>query len=1018
MREIFQGESLVALVPSSRSVQMKLLPIAPLKVAKGVDAYCEALDAALADDSVHNIAIAAQYGAGKSTFLQTYFNRKKFLGLIPKKVLWVSLATFLELDKEKKNSVEFEQRLETSVLQQMFYAAKDTELPFSRFNRIAETGIGRYLKFIVIPAVCCWAWLCLPSVWRWMAVVPFVMFMMDCMRRLSLALSIKFKNAEISMSEKADVSVFNRFLDEVIYYFATIRYDAVVFEDIDRFEDARIFVKLRELNQVLNNARQIPRWHRPVRFIYAVRDDLLSSGALRVKFFDAIIPIVPTLNPENAADHFIRGLKKSESVGKDNVAECERLAHTISPFLKDFRIVNNIINEFAVIRRKLKSTALLDQRLLAMVVFKNYFPSEYDRACHKEGLLPRVFGDVLSKARISISQSAEEKIEKIRKTIAEITSDKEHSIDALNQKYFLEGLLPILPRGTTNLQRKGGTLPYRSFMQPSVIPAMIGNTHLCGNDYSQILGSIEWKHIELKVGGDSYEARKERIEKRCSGELEKLVQELAALDAEKRRMQSLSMQKVIETGSYGVGAFKQSIDGKEDIGEEYALLYALLAEGWIAEDYINYVSQYAGTENAQGDFEYRIAVMNGRGCGADFNVSNPAKVVEEIPCAYFSSSVILNHSVLSYFVESGRSMDMSDTKSQQFFGMLVGAIDGFRFLADHLRIHTDEHYRGKLIDSIALKTPEYEFLDVAVAALSSANARADADVILGSWIQKKYTDEAGDVKLSTVVCKYLSEAPNLRELLGRLNLDDEAVKTILTKNQIKFQHMELKELTQGVRDIIVSTCSYEVAYSSLENVMRALGCPMSKYAVQNLTTIRTCGNDYIKDYVLDDERFVNTYIAKVYGVLPVQEEPELVVVEVLNKPDMSRSACRTFLSRQQCLISDASALKNPNAYEVAFLDGKVKPSWRNAEYLFRVSCVKDEGWDSEGLKMLEAFLSRNWTGLKSFVDLEPKFEDELRNLVQSKQLVLAHKEQQEEIASRLGVNDKVDEDVKKKFATM
>ena len=114
-----------------------------------------------------------------------------------------------------------------------------------------------------------------------------------------------------------------------------------------------------------------------------------------------------------------------------------------------------------------------------------------------------------------------------------------------------------------------------------------------------------------------------------------------------------------------------------------------------------------------------------------------------------------------------------------------------------------------------------------------------------------------------------------------------------------------------------------------------------------------------------------------------------------------------------------TVLKNPNAYEIAFLDEKVKPAWRNAECLYRVSCVKDEGWDSEGLKMLEAFLSRNWTGLKSFVGLEPKFEDELRNLVQSKRLVLAHKEQQDELASRLGGDDdKVEENAMKKFATM
>ena len=69
-------------------------------------------------------------------------------------------------------------------------------------------------------------------------------------------------------------------------------------------------------------------------------------------------------------------------------------------------------------------------------------------------------------------------------------------------------------------------------------------------------------------------------------------------------------------------------------------------------------------------------------------------------------------------------------------------------------------------------------------------------------------------------------------MLDRLNVGDEVVETIMTENQIKFQYVEMKELTQVIRDIIVSTCSYEVTYTTLENVMLALGCPMSRYAVQ------------------------------------------------------------------------------------------------------------------------------------------------------------------------------------------
>ena len=52
------------------------------------------------------------------------------------------------------------------------------------------------------------------------------------------------------------ISVFNAYLDEIVYFFETTKYDVVVFEDLDRFVNKDIiFYKLRELNTILNNSR-------------------------------------------------------------------------------------------------------------------------------------------------------------------------------------------------------------------------------------------------------------------------------------------------------------------------------------------------------------------------------------------------------------------------------------------------------------------------------------------------------------------------------------------------------------------------------------------------------------------------------------------------------------------------------------------------------------------------------------------------------------------------------------------
>ena len=69
----------------------------------------------------------------------------------------------------------------------------------------------------------------------------------------------------ISLSRDND-TYFDEYLDEIMYFFEMGRKrrgesekTIVVFEDIDRFDNAEIFEELRELNTLLNNAGQLNR---------------------------------------------------------------------------------------------------------------------------------------------------------------------------------------------------------------------------------------------------------------------------------------------------------------------------------------------------------------------------------------------------------------------------------------------------------------------------------------------------------------------------------------------------------------------------------------------------------------------------------------------------------------------------------------------------------------------------------------------------------------------------------------
>ncbi|WP_171907760.1 hypothetical protein, partial [Curtobacterium sp. MMLR14_002] len=67
--------------------------------------------------------------------------------------------------------------------------------------------------------------------------------------------------------------------DEIVYFFQVVDADIVIFEDIDRFEDPHIFETLRELNTILNAAKQLDG--RTLRFIYAIKDSIFEELGVR-----------------------------------------------------------------------------------------------------------------------------------------------------------------------------------------------------------------------------------------------------------------------------------------------------------------------------------------------------------------------------------------------------------------------------------------------------------------------------------------------------------------------------------------------------------------------------------------------------------------------------------------------------------------------------------------------------------------------------------------------------------------
>lgn len=415
--------------------------LTPTDSAEQVEEYLEALTWALQQKDIHNIALAGAYGSGKSSIIETFLRREREkkrtivdrlrsrnqrISAISMKI---SMAEF-EIWKEDAGKQEKTRRHDDSsqtlnevsewILKQIFYKVESNEIPQSRYHKLCRrafwsdyTSVALAL-FLIVSLI----FLFVPfTLDRMLALVDWIALQgafSTVMGALTLCLFVAlvlagavykwrflFSNLKLKVlklpagtgieSERESESVFNRHLDEIVYFFEVTKYRVVFFEDLDRLDEPNLFVRLRELNTLLNNSNAISK--KPVVFVYAVRDDLFGKED-RTKFFDFIIPVIPIINTTNSREVLLEWLRKEKEKDKYGHNISEQFMRDVSPYIADMRILRNICNEFLIYKgtlKKSRNTALVDYKIFAMILFKNLYPQDFAHIQAEQGIIKEVF---------------------------------------------------------------------------------------------------------------------------------------------------------------------------------------------------------------------------------------------------------------------------------------------------------------------------------------------------------------------------------------------------------------------------------------------------------------------------------------------------------------------------------------------------------------------------------------------------------------------------------------------------
>ncbi|NSP12849.1 hypothetical protein HRF23_07395 [Enterococcus faecalis] len=455
---------------AGKFIQSSLSP----KILKGIELerimpYIKRIHDGVKNPDVTNIALMGSYGSGKSTII------KNFEILYPNyKVLNLSLGSYSKQELENQNTNveeidnidDLNEKLENSLVKQMIYREKNSKLPYSRFKKINHiSSRKKFLIYLLFLASLVSIFdlkdylnleeIILSNVEGIASKTESIDLILYCVLLASISILLfqifqtvlkqfklsKLNFANVSIEEdKNNFSYFNKYIDEILYYFETNKFDVVVIEDVDRFKSIRVFEHLKELNLLLNNSKQISR---EITFIYAVKEDIFSNSKedieeheseIRTKFFELIIPIIPVVDTFNSREYLIPMMKEKSVGGLD--ANFEKFLKDISLYISDLRLLTNIVNEFFTyldIHGNL-SGSMNKESLFAIIALKNLVPSVFTELQKSQGFIYEII--VQGKFDEELIKGVNEELEIIDNDFQEI--EKQINVDKLSEiKKFL-----------------------------------------------------------------------------------------------------------------------------------------------------------------------------------------------------------------------------------------------------------------------------------------------------------------------------------------------------------------------------------------------------------------------------------------------------------------------------------------------------------------------------------------------------------------------------------------------------
>jgi hypothetical protein len=900
---------------------------------KSVEELNKVITLAMKEKRVRNIALTGPYGSGKSSILQTFIRdykkekKESFWGRIigkkKYKILNISLATLQSEDSNQHNLLsqneidntteyenikdEFSKRIEYSILQQIIYKEKKQKIPNSRLSKIIYTPAYKlYLKsfaliLLIIAVIIAFKpqFLKIESIYnalnfgKWNLLADgisisyiFVFLLFYLKKIISSCINLRPNKLNIngnSIELTPNTSIFNKHFDEILYFFQACPYNIVIIEDLDRFKNPDLFLKLREVNFLLNESNAIKQH---IVFVYAVKDDIFNNED-RTKFFDYIIPIIPVINTSNSEEKLIELMKENGcDYEKEGITEDD--LYDISLFIHDMRMLKNIVNEYKQYKSKIvtEHNRINNTKLLAMVVYKNYFPKNFTLLHKNDDCIYHCMQSRMDFIELA-SEEIDKKEEKLKEEI-ECYKNNKHLQENDLRYIFLQFLRKMYKKTMTDIYLNGRWYSLEEISQNKDLFLSVYNSSeiYCEyNEYSRTDVNIDCKVIDKSI---DFTKRMQALDKADYFEEEKYKLRKERIDLEK-----LSISELLK---------------KYDIGDKDKykslklppMVDVFIRQGLIDEDYNDYISFFYPYLLTESDRKLLISIKQDIKYDYGYPINKIENFVKRLKDHTFTYNAILNNDILDYIAKN-KLYDKCFIIFMEKFEKENSPLD---FLSQYY-LHGRQQ---KIVFEHFIKWNRNDSWEM-ICKWKNEDERNN---LIEAWI--KYAGELDDAQK-----EWLSDKYNfIVERCDRIEL--KRCKEIVSQCCFK----EINSYEKEILDSVIENNSYDINPINLMIILGHLKYPHITVDQIDLTKITDIGNEKLTSYIKDN-------ITKAFGCFSKtskEESPENMLY-LLIEQSLTDEQKEDYLSVQMNMLNDDDLHQLGEFNNLAFKLKIVNPSWKN-----------------------------------------------------------------------------------------